>query len=55
MLDGLRALEDAFPAQPGQCGALLGLGADLCPGHVSRPDAALGLHPPPLTPGGRQR
>jgi len=45
MLDGLRALEDAYPAQPGQCGALLGLGPDLCSGHVSRPDAFSRLWP----------
>jgi hypothetical protein len=35
----VRALEDAFPAQPGQCGAILGLGERLCLDLVSRPDA----------------
>ena len=35
----LRALEDAFPVQPGQCGAVLGIGDDLCVDLVSRPDA----------------
>jgi hypothetical protein len=35
----LRALEDAFPVQPGQCGAILGLGDDMCVDLVSRPDA----------------
>jgi hypothetical protein len=41
----LRALEDAFPAQPGQCGAVLGLGAELCLDLVSRPDAFARLWP----------
>ena len=41
----LRALEDAFPAQPGQCGAVLGLGDDLCVDVVSRPDAFARLWP----------
>ncbi|MCZ7537542.1 MAG: hypothetical protein M5T61_17650 [Acidimicrobiia bacterium] len=41
----LRALEDAFPAQPGQCGAILGLGDDLCVDLVSRPDAFERLWP----------
>ena len=41
----LRALEDAFPAQPGQCGAVLDLGADLCLDVVSRPDAFARLWP----------
>ena len=41
----LRALEDAFPAQPGQCGAILGLGDDMCVDVVSRPDAFARLWP----------
>jgi hypothetical protein len=41
----LRSLEDAFPAQPGQCGAALGLGRDLCLDLVSRPDAFARLWP----------
>jgi hypothetical protein len=41
----LRALEDAFPAQPGQCGAILGLGDDMCVDLVSRPDAFARLWP----------
>ena len=41
----LRALEDAFPAQPGQCGAILGLGDDMCVDLVSRPDAFERLWP----------
>ena len=41
----LRALEDAFPAQPGQCGAVLGIGHDLCLDLVSRPDAFARLWP----------
>ena len=41
----LRALEDAFPAQPGQCGAVLGIGSDLCLDLVSRPDAFARLWP----------
>jgi hypothetical protein len=41
----LRALESAFPAQPGQCGALLGIGGDLCLDAVSRPDAFARLWP----------
>ncbi len=32
----LRALEDVFPAQPGQCGAILGIGHDVCLDAVSR-------------------
>jgi len=35
----LRVLEDAFPAQAGQCGAILGIGSDGCLDVVSRPDA----------------
>jgi hypothetical protein len=41
----LRAIEAAFPAVPGQCGAVLGLGADLCVDLVSRPDAFARLWP----------
>ena len=41
----LRALEDAFPAQPGQCGAILGIGGDMCLDAVSRPDAFARLWP----------
>jgi hypothetical protein len=41
----LRALEDAFPALPGQCGAILGIGPDLCLDTVSRPDAFARLWP----------
>jgi len=35
----LRKLEDAFPLHPGQCGAVLAIGDDLCLDTVSRPDA----------------
>ena len=35
----LRELEAAFVPQPGQCGAVLGLGDDLCLDAVSRPEA----------------
>ncbi len=41
----LRALEAAFPAQPGQCGAILGIGSDMCVDAVSRPDAFARLWP----------
>jgi hypothetical protein len=41
----LRTLEDTFPAQPGQCGAILGIGRDLCLDAVSRPDAFARLWP----------
>ena len=41
----LRALEDAFPAHPGQCGAILGTGSDVCLDLVSRPDAFARLWP----------
>jgi hypothetical protein len=41
----IRALEDAFPEQPGQCGALLAIGGDLCLDAVSRPDAFARLWP----------
>jgi hypothetical protein len=41
----LRALEAAFAPQPGQCGAVLALGDDLCLDAVSRPDAFAVLWP----------
>lgn len=41
----LRALEEAFTAQPGQCGAVLGLGDELCLDAVSRPEAFALLWP----------
>ena len=41
----LAALEDAFPLQPGQSGAVLALGDDLCLEYVSRPDAFERLYP----------
>jgi hypothetical protein len=41
----LRALQDAFPVQPGQCGALFGLGETMCVDVVSRPDAFARLWP----------
>ena len=41
----LRSLENAFPAQPGQCGAILGIGESLCLDLVSRPDAFARLWP----------
>ena len=41
----LRALERAFPLQPGQCGAILALGDDALPRLVSRPDAFARLWP----------
>ena len=41
----LRAIEDAFSGQPGQCGAILGLGDDMCVDIVSRPDAFARLWP----------
>jgi hypothetical protein len=41
----IKALEDAFPAQPGQCGAFLGLGETFCVDLVSRPDAFARLWP----------
>ena len=43
--DRLRKLEDAFPLQPGQCGAVLAIGDDLCLDTVSRPDAFALLWP----------
>jgi hypothetical protein len=41
----LEGLENAFPLVPGQCGAVLGLGDDLCLDAVSRPDAFALLWP----------
>lgn len=41
----LRALETAFTLQPGQCGAVLGLGDDLCLDAVSLPEAFALLWP----------
>ncbi|HET6600485.1 MAG TPA: DUF6569 family protein [Gaiella sp.] len=41
----LRELEAAFVPQPGQCGAVLGLGDDLCLDAVSRPEAFALLWP----------
>jgi len=41
----VRALGDAFPAQPGQCGAVLAIGGDLSLDAVSRPDAFAQLWP----------
>jgi hypothetical protein len=41
----LRSLEDAFPAHPGQCGAILGIGDEMCVDLVSRPDAFARLWP----------
>jgi hypothetical protein len=47
--DQLVQLEQAFPLQPGQSGALLALGDDLCLDYVSRPDAFARLYPKLLT------
>ena len=41
----LAALEPAFPAEAGQCGAVLGLGDTLCLDAVSRPDAFAAIWP----------
>jgi hypothetical protein len=41
----LAALEPAFTAEPGQCGAVLGLGELLCLDAVSRPDAFAAVWP----------
>ncbi len=41
----LTGLEQAFPALPGQCGAVLALGDDRCLDAVSRPDAFAHLWP----------
>jgi hypothetical protein len=43
--DALKSLETAFMALPGQCGAVLGLGDELCLDAVSRPDAFALLWP----------
>lgn len=41
----LAQLEQAFPLEPGQCGALLALGVNFCLDAVSRPDAFARLWP----------
>ena len=41
----LEPLEPAFPAEPGQCGAVLGLGDTLCLDAVSRPDVFAAIWP----------
>jgi hypothetical protein len=41
----LRSLEDAFPVRPGQSGAVLALGRDLCLDYISRPDGFARLWP----------
>jgi hypothetical protein len=41
----LRELEQEFPAEPGQCGAVLAVGGDLCLDAVSRPDVFARLWP----------
>jgi hypothetical protein len=41
----LAQLEQAFPLEPGQCGAMLGLGDAFCLDAVSRPDAFARLWP----------
>ncbi|HEY1316567.1 MAG TPA: DUF6569 family protein [Gaiella sp.] len=41
----LSALEPAFATEPGQCGAVLGLGETLCLDAVSRPDAFAAIWP----------
>ncbi len=41
----LRKLEQAFALQPGQCGAVLALGDDVCLDYVSRPEAFARLYP----------
>jgi hypothetical protein len=43
--DSLRKLEQAFPLEPGQCGAVLALGDTLCLDWLSRPEAFAGLWP----------
>jgi hypothetical protein len=43
--DSLAALERAFPAQPGQCGAILAIGESMCMDAVSRPDAFARMWP----------
>lgn len=42
--ESLAKLEHAFPLQPGQFGAVLALGDDLCIDYVSRPDAFARLY-----------
>ena len=44
-VEWLRGLASAFPLQSGQCGAVLGLGDDLCADAVSRPEAFAILWP----------
>jgi hypothetical protein len=44
-VEWLHALASGFPLQPGQCGAVLGLGDDLCADAVSRPEAFALLWP----------
>jgi hypothetical protein len=41
----LATMRDAFPLQPGQCGAVLAAGGALCLDYVSRPDAFRRLYP----------
>ena len=43
--DELHALEQAFPLQPGQCGALFAVDGELCLDYVSRPEAFSRLYP----------
>jgi len=43
--DRIKELESAFPLQPGQCGAVLAIGGDLCLDTVSRPGAFALLWP----------
>ena len=43
--DNLAALEQAFPLEPGQYGAMLALGDTLCLDWVSRPEAFAHLWP----------
>jgi hypothetical protein len=43
--DDLAKLRSAFPLQPGQCGAILAAGDDLCLDYVSRPAAFARLYP----------
>jgi hypothetical protein len=47
--DVLGRLREAFPAAPGQSGAVLALGDRLCLDYVSRPDAFARLYPKLLT------
>jgi len=41
----IEGLAEAFPLEPGQCGAVLALGDDLCLDWISRPDAFVRLWP----------